>query len=80
MKIHSTVELSNKVTCEKCQTSLNLKTKDEISREWWHNCKDDLFYGMTQPRLIRFSGENTEHDTEHDVVREMFKAQEKEDI
>ncbi len=40
--------------------SLILKTKDEKSRSWWHNCTDDLFYGMSRFELIRFSGENRE--------------------
>ena len=48
----------HKVICEICKMSLILKTKDEKSRKWWHNCIDDIFYGMPGFELIRFSGEN----------------------
>jgi len=50
-----------KVICDKCKTSLILKTENEKSREWWHNCIDDLFFGMPAIPLIRFSGENREN-------------------
>ena len=48
----------HKVVCEICKVSLILKTEDEKSRNWWHSCIDDLFYGMSRFELIRFSGEN----------------------
>ncbi len=61
--INSTTELFDygeryKVVCETCQMSLILKTDDEKSRNWWHNCTDDLFYGMPRLEILRFSGEN----------------------
>ena len=36
------------VVCEVCDASLTLKTEDEKSRNWWHNCIDDIFYGMSK--------------------------------
>ncbi len=56
----NTEPFNYKVICEVCTTSLILKTEDEKSRKWWHNCIDDLFYGMPKVELIRFSGENRE--------------------
>jgi len=47
-----------KVICEICKMSLILKTEDEKSRNWWHNCTDDIFYGMPRIALLRFSYEN----------------------
>ena len=52
----------HKVVCEVCHISLILKTEDEKNRTWWHNCIDDLFYGMPKLELIRFSGENREKE------------------
>jgi len=43
-----------KVACEACHSFLILKTEDEKSRNWWHNCADDTFYGMSKLELIRF--------------------------
>ena len=54
-----------KVVCEVCQMSLTLKTEDEKSRNWWHNCIDDLFYGMPGIELVRFSGENRTEEKNH---------------
>jgi len=54
-----------KVVCETCQMSLILKTDDEKSRNWWHNCIDDLFYGMPRLEILRFSGENRKENHGH---------------
>ena len=50
----------HRVVCDVCQVSLILKTEDEKDKDWWHNCINDIFYGMAKINLIRFSGENRE--------------------